>query len=133
MVRHPSVYARLLGEKIAAHNVHVWLVNTGWTGGAYGVGHRMSIDHTRAMVRAALSGKLEGVETREDPIFGFRVPVSCPDVPPGVLDPRSTWDNGLAYDEAARKLAGMFAENFEQYVAFVPPEVRAAGMPGSAK
>jgi phosphoenolpyruvate carboxykinase (ATP) len=133
MVRHPSVYAKLLGEKVAAHHVNVWLVNTGWTGGPYGVGHRMGIDHTRAMVRAALTGKLSGVEMRVDPFFGLRVPVSCPDVPSGVLEPRSTWDNGKAYDEAARKLAGMFAENFEQYAAFVSPEVRAAGMPGTAK
>ena len=84
------------------------------------------------MVRAALSGKLDGVETRVDPFFGLRVPVSCPDVPSEVLEPRSTWENGKAYDETARKLAGMFAENFEQYVTYVPPEVRAAGMPGSA-
>jgi phosphoenolpyruvate carboxykinase (ATP) len=133
MALHPSVYAKLLGEKIAAHDVKVWLVNTGWTGGPVGIGHRMSIDHTRTMVRAALAGKLDGVETREDPFFGLRVPVSCPDVPPGVLDPRSTWDNAVAYDAAARKLAAMFVENFEQYAGYVSPQVRAAGVPGKER
>ncbi len=133
MAQHPSVYAKLLGEKIAAHQVNVWLVNTGWTGGSYGVGRRMSIDHTRAMLRAALAGKLEGVEMRDDPFFGLKVPTNCPEVPAGVLDPRSTWDNGRAYDEAARKLAGMFVENFEQYAGYVSPQVRAAGVPGSGR
>ncbi|MEW6720430.1 MAG: phosphoenolpyruvate carboxykinase (ATP) [Thermodesulfobacteriota bacterium] len=129
MSLHPSVYARLLGEKIAAHRVNVWLVNTGWTGGPYGIGRRVSIDHTRAMLRAALSGKLEGVEMRRDPFFGLMVPARCPEVPAGVLDPRSAWENGAAYDAAARKLAGMFADNFEQYAAHVTPQVRAAGVP----
>jgi len=133
MARHPSVYAKLLGEKIAANKVSVWLVNTGWTGGSYGVGSRMSIDHTRAMVRAALSGKLDGVETRTDPFFGLRVPASCPDVPAEVLDPRSTWESGAAYDETARKLAAMFAENFAQYAGYVPREVLAAGMPAAGR
>ena len=118
---------------VAAHQVNVWLVNTGWTGGSYGVGRRMSIDHTRAMLRAALAGKLEGVEMRDDPFFGLKVPTSCPEVPAGVLDPRSTWDNGRAYDEAARKLAGMFVENFEQYAGCVSPQVRAAGVSGSGR
>jgi phosphoenolpyruvate carboxykinase (ATP) len=90
----------------------------------------MSIDHTRAMVRAALSGKLEGVETRMDRFFRLRVPVSCPGVPSEVLDPRSTWANGKVYDDAARKLAGMFAENFRLYANSVPPEVRDAGVHG---
>ena len=85
MALDPSVYASFLGEKIATHNVKVWLVNTGWTGGPYGTGHRMEIGHTKAMLRAALSGKLDGVGMRVDPVFGLRVPGSCPDVPPEVL------------------------------------------------
>ncbi|MBS1245185.1 MAG: phosphoenolpyruvate carboxykinase, partial [Deltaproteobacteria bacterium] len=127
MALAPSVYAKLLGEKVAAHRVKVWLVNTGWTGGPYGTGHRMSIGYTKAMLRAALAGKLDGVEMREDPVFGLRVPRSCPDVPPGVLDPRSTWKDHAAYDRTARKLAGMFHENFAQYADQVTSGVRAAG------
>jgi phosphoenolpyruvate carboxykinase (ATP) len=128
MALHPSVYARLLGEKVAKHKARVWLLNTGWTGGPYGTGSRMSIDHTRAMLRAALSGKLDGVEMREDPVFGLRIPASCPGVPSKVLDPRSTWKDRAAYDETARKLAGMFDENFSQYAGEAGPQVRAAGV-----
>lgn len=123
----PSVYANLLGEKVAAHNVKVWLVNTGWTGGPYGTGHRMEIGHTKTMLRAALAGKLDGVEMRVDPIFGLRVPGSCPGVPSEVLDQRSTWKDREAYDRTARKLVGMFQENFAQYADQVTPGVRAAG------
>jgi phosphoenolpyruvate carboxykinase (ATP) len=133
MPLHPSVYAKLLGEKISTHKVKVWLLNTGWTGGPYGVGHRMSIDYTRAMLRAALAGKLDGVAMREEPMFGLRVPKNCPGVPAGALDPRSTWKDGAAYDEAARKLAGMFAENFAQYSQYVSPQVRDAGVPGAGR
>jgi phosphoenolpyruvate carboxykinase (ATP) len=128
MARHPSVYARLLGEKIARRGARVWLINTGWTGGPYGTGRRMGIDHTRAMLRAALAGRFEGVEMREDPVFGLRVPRNCPDVPPEVLDPRSTWKDPGEYDRTARALAGMFDENFSQYAGQVEPEVRAAGV-----
>ncbi len=128
MALHPCVYARLLGEKAGRHDVKAWLVNTGWTGGAYGTGRRMNIAHTRAMLRAALAGQLDGVEMREDPVFGLRVPRSCPGVPSQVLDPRSTWTNRAAYDEAARRLAGMFAANFTQYIGQVDPEVQAAGV-----
>jgi len=128
MALAPSVYAKLLGEKVAAHRVKVWLVNTGWTGGPYGTGRRMNINHTKAMLRAALSGKLDGVESREDPVFGLRVPRGCPDVPPEVLDPRSTWKDPAAYDRTARKLAGMFHENFAKYSDQVTPEVRAGGV-----
>ncbi|MGE5189993.1 MAG: phosphoenolpyruvate carboxykinase (ATP) [Gemmatimonadota bacterium] len=128
MALHPSVYAKLLGEKVRSHRVNVWLLNTGWTGGPYGTGRRMSIAHTRAMLRAALSGRLDGVGTREDPLFGLRVPRSCPEVPPEVLDPRSTWTDRSAYDEAARRLAGMFAANFAQYAGQVEPQVVAAGV-----
>jgi len=127
MVLHPTVYARFLGEKIARHQSRVWLVNTGWTGGPYGVGSRMKIAHTRAMISAALSGALDSVEYRTDPVFNLEVPVSCPGVPSEVLDPRSTWKDGTAYDEQARKLAAMFVENFTAFEAEAAPEVRAAG------
>src|SRR4029077_13333625 len=103
------------------------LVNTGWTGGPYGVGKRMSIQYTRAMVSAALDGSLARVETRRDPVFGFAVPTACPGVPGEVLSPRSTWDDGEAYDAAARNLANRFRENFDKFASDVTPEVRAAG------
>src|SRR4051812_4142596 len=127
MPRHPGEYARMLGERLARTDVPVWLVNTGWTGGPYGTGERMNIDHTRAMVRAALNGALDGVPTRTDPNFGVEVPSSCPDVPSEVLQPRSTWADGEAYDREAAALARMFAENFRAYGDGVPESVRAAG------
>jgi phosphoenolpyruvate carboxykinase (ATP) len=127
MPMQPTVYARLLGERLAKHRVHAWLVNTGWTGGPYGVGSRMKIAHTRAMVHAALDGSLADVATREDPVFGFHVPVSCPGVPPEVLDPRGTWKDPAAYDAKARDLAQLFTKNFEQFAPSVTVEVRAAG------
>jgi len=122
-----STYARMLGEKIERHNAQCWLVNTGWTGGPYGVGSRMKLAYTRAMVDAAISGKLDGVETRQDPIFGLHVPVSVPGVPDEVLMPRQTWSDPAAYDEQAKKLAAMFRENFEKFAADVSEAVRAAG------
>ncbi|RMF89983.1 MAG: phosphoenolpyruvate carboxykinase (ATP), partial [Nitrospinota bacterium] len=124
---HPTVYARILGEKIAKHQVDCWLVNTGWSGGPYGVGERMKIAYTRAMVRAALSGKLAQVETEPDPVFRVHVPRSCPDVPSEVLKPRNTWKDKAAYDETARRLARDFVQNFSQFAHEVPEEVRAAG------
>jgi phosphoenolpyruvate carboxykinase (ATP) len=127
MALSPTVYADLLGRKISEHQVNVWLVNTGWSGGPYGVGQRMPIAHTRAMVAAALGGGLEGVATRPDPVFGVGVPVSCPGVPAEVLDPRQTWADAGAYDAQARKLAAMFKKNFEAFAAEVPEEVAAAG------
>ena len=127
MSRRPSVYAKMLGEKIARHDVKVWLVNTGWTGGPHGVGQRMQLAHTRAMVKAALSGELDGVETVQHPVFGIHVPTSCPHVPPAVLDPRTTWADADAYDAQARKLAGMFQKNFETFEQDVTEEIRAAG------
>jgi phosphoenolpyruvate carboxykinase (ATP) len=123
----PGVYATLLGEKIAAHNVDVWLVNTGWSGGPSGVGHRMSIAYTRAMVRAALTGALADIPTRSDPVFGVAVPTACPDVPAQVLDPRSTWSDPQAYDAQAHKLAAMFNANFNAFAASVSEDVRTAG------
>jgi phosphoenolpyruvate carboxykinase (ATP) len=127
MVLHPNVYAKFLGEKIARHDVRVWLVNTGWTGGPYGVGARMKIGHTRAMIRAALSGALNGVPYETDPTFNLDVPVACPGVPPEVLRPRNTWRDVSAYDAQARKLARMFIDNFKAYEDAVEPEVGAAG------
>ncbi|NIP58731.1 MAG: phosphoenolpyruvate carboxykinase [Gemmatimonadetes bacterium] len=125
--RHPAVYAELLGEKLREHGARVWLVNTGWTAGPYGTGHRMDLTHTRAMVRAALAGKLDDVETERDPVFGIHVPVAVPDVPSDVLRPRGTWDDPEAYDAQAEKLAGMFRENFEKYASEAAREIREAG------
>jgi phosphoenolpyruvate carboxykinase (ATP) len=123
----PSTYADLLGERIDRHGAQVWLVNTGWTGGPPGVGHRMPIAYTRAMIGAALNGDLAGAPTRIDPIFGVLVPTTCPGVSPDVLDPRNTWADTDAYDAQAQRLAGMFAANFEQFAGHVGPDVREAG------
>ncbi len=125
MVLHPGVYADLLGKKMAQHNAACWLVNTGWSGGPYGVGQRMKIGHTRAMIRAILNGSLANVETTPDPIFGVQVPVSCPDVPAEVLQPRNTWSDKEAYDRQARDLARRFNENFKKYESGVSEGVRA--------
>ncbi len=127
MVHHPTVYARLLGERIAKHEVNCWLINTGWSGGPYGVGKRMSIKYTRAMVRAVLNGKLNQVSYTTDPLFGLAIPDECPDVPAEVLQPRNTWQDGAAYDAKARHLASLFAENFQQYAAHASDGVKAAG------
>ncbi len=127
MTQRPIVYANLLGKKITEHGVKCWLVNTGWTGGPYGVGSRIKIIYTRAMINAALNGELDNVDYTVDPIFGVHVPTSCPNVPSEVLMPRNTWDDGNAYDAQARKLAGMFAENFKQFSAEVPEGIKAAG------
>jgi phosphoenolpyruvate carboxykinase (ATP) len=127
MPRHPGEYAAMLTERLAAQDATVWLVNTGWTGGPYGTGERMNIDHTRSMVRAALDGRLAGVAMRRDPVFDVAVPVSCPDVPDRFLDPRSTWADPLAYDDAAARLASMFEENFAEYAEGVSEEIRVAG------
>jgi phosphoenolpyruvate carboxykinase (ATP) len=125
--RHPGVYARMLSERLERYDVPVWLVNTGWTGGPYGTGQRMNIDHTRSMVRAALGGQLDGVPTVTDPIFGVEVPTSCPGVPAEVLRPRDTWQDPDAYDARALELARMFAENFAAYADGVSVGVRGAG------
>jgi phosphoenolpyruvate carboxykinase (ATP) len=126
----PSVYAEMLGRKLEEHGARVWLVNTGWTGGAYGEGQRMKLAHTRAMIRAALGGALDDVETRPDAVFGLHIPVSVPGVPDEVLQPRSTWAEPDAYDSAAARLAGMFRENFEKFADSVSEGVRNAGPQG---
>ena len=127
MPRHPGEYARMLVERMERYGAQAWLVNTGWTGGPYGTGERMNINHTRSMVRAALEGRLDDVPTVTDPIFGVEVPTSCPDVPSEVLQPRATWPDPEAYDRQAQRLAEMFAENFERYAEGVGDDVRAAG------
>ncbi len=123
----PETYSRMLGEKITKHGARVWLVNTGWTGGPYGVGERMKLKYTRAMLRAAIEGKLDEVPTEKDPVFGIEVPLECPDVPSQVLKPRDTWKDAAAYDAQAKKLAEMFKENFATYADGVAEEVRSAG------
>jgi phosphoenolpyruvate carboxykinase (ATP) len=115
MVLHPTVYAELLVDKIIKHSVKCWLVNTGWTGGPYGVGKRMSIKYTRTMLNAALTGKLNNVETYVDPIFNLIVPKTCEGIPSEILNPRNTWADKKKYDETAKKLANMFIKNFEQF------------------
>jgi phosphoenolpyruvate carboxykinase (ATP) len=124
---NPGEYAAMLGERISRHSAEVFLVNTGWTGGPYGVGVRMDLDHTRAMVRAATSGALRNVETKRDPIFNLDVPVGCPGVPDDVLDPRSTWPDVEEYEIKARDLARMFTDNFERFRGSVPAEVEKSG------
>lgn len=126
---HPSTYAKMLGEKIQKHQANVWLVNTGWTGGPFGVGARMSLPYTRAMIHAALSGEMDGVPTHPDAHFGLEIPEYCPGVPSEILNPRNTWKDQQAYDEQASKLKGRFEENFAQFEQYVSPEVVAAGGP----
>ncbi|HEU4630840.1 MAG TPA: phosphoenolpyruvate carboxykinase (ATP) [Gemmatimonadaceae bacterium] len=120
-------YAEMLGEKLREHGSHVWLVNTGWSGGPYGVGHRMKLGHTRAMVRALLAGHLDDAPTETDPVFGLAVPTAVPGVPGEVLRARDTWSDPAAYDAQARKLAGMFRQNFEKFTAGVSDAIREAG------
>ncbi len=127
MALPPPVYSKLLGNLVAKHNVRCWLINTGWVNGPYGVGKRISIKHTRAMVNAALAGELDDVETREDPNFGLFVPTSCPGVPADVLDPTSGWTDKSAYDAKAKELAGLFHKNFEKYTDDVEQAVKEAG------
>jgi len=125
--RHPGEYAAMLVDRLERWDVPVWLVNTGWTGGPYGTGHRMNIAHTRQMVRAALDGRLDRVPTRLDPLFRVEVPLEVPDVPAAVLDPRSTWADPGEYDRRAAELARMFAANFAAYADGVSPAIRESG------
>jgi phosphoenolpyruvate carboxykinase (ATP) len=128
MPRRPEVYGNLLREKIARHGATCWLVNTGWTGGAYGTGRRMPIRATRSLLTAALDGSLHTVQFRKDPNFGFDVPVSVPGVEDRLLDPRRTWADPEAYDRQAAKLVQMFADNFAQYVPYIDEDVKAAAI-----
>jgi phosphoenolpyruvate carboxykinase (ATP) len=131
LVWHPTKYAEMLGELLERHSdAKVWLVNTGWSGGAYGVGSRMKLSHTRAMVRAALAGRLEGVPVKTDPVFGLAVPTAIDGVPSHVLDARSTWKDAAAYDAQAAKLAGMFRDNIGKFGKAVSDRILAAGPKG---
>jgi len=127
MALAPTVYAKLLGDKIAQHKVEVWLINTGWSGGSYGQGQRIILGFTRAMVKAVLSGALKDVATQPDPIFGMAIPLSCPGVPDEMLNPRNTWKDKAAYDSKARELAAMFEKNFAENASDAPPEIKQAG------
>jgi phosphoenolpyruvate carboxykinase (ATP) len=123
---HPGQYAAMLGKKMKEHKVNVWMVNTGWSGGAYGVGSRMKLAYTRAMISAALEGKLDQVDYQPHPVFGVLMPASCPGVPAEILNPRSTWKDPAAYDSKSKDLAQQFIRNFEKYAAGVSPEILAA-------
>ncbi len=127
MVRPPAFYAELLADRIRTHGVDCWLVNTGWTGGPYGVGHRMPIGHTRALLDAALEGRLADAELVTDPVFGLQVPTAVDGVPAEILNPRATWADPAAYDTKARDLAARFHANFAQFEADASDEIRAAG------
>ncbi len=129
LVWHPTKYAELLGDLIDEHKSQVWLVNTGWSGGPFGVGKRMKLGYTRAMVHAALGGALDGIKTRTDPVFGLAVPQAIPNVPTEILDPRATWSDPAAYDTQAKKLAEMFRKNFEKF-GTVATKIREAGPQG---
>lgn len=126
MVHHPSVYANLLRDKINEHKANVWLVNTGWSGGGYGVGSRMKIAYTRSLLRAALTGALDSVEFAKDSFFNLSIPTSCDGVPSEILNPRNTWADANAYDEKAKHLTGLFEENFKQFADSVEEGVRNA-------
>jgi phosphoenolpyruvate carboxykinase (ATP) len=128
--RAPQVYAKMLGERLRKHNAQCWLVNTGWSGGAFGVGKRMSLKYTRAIVNAVLDGSLSDVEFVTEPAFGLSIPVSCPNVPPELLNPRHSWEDKKAYDAQAALLAQKFKANFQEFDA--PPQVRAAGPQGTS-
>jgi len=127
MVHHPYKYAELLKRKIERYGVNCWLVNTGWVGGPYGIGHRISIKHTRALLEAALTGALLDVEYQTDRIFGFHVPKTCPGVPDAVLRPSESWSDKEHYEQKYRQLAARFIENFKKFQAGCPEEIVAAG------
>jgi phosphoenolpyruvate carboxykinase (ATP) len=123
---HPGFYAKMLGEKMKENNVNIWMINTGWSGGAYGVGNRMKLSYTRAMITAALNGELDSVEFEAHSVFGMMMPKTCPNVPKEILHPKFTWANRDEYDDTAKKLAQMFINNFEKYAAEVTDEILAA-------
>jgi phosphoenolpyruvate carboxykinase (ATP) len=127
LVWHPSKYAELLAAKMKQHKARVWLVNTGWGGGAHGTGQRISLKHTRAIIDAIHTGALAQVKTQRDATFGFDVIAECPNVPPEMLIPRHAWADKAAYDATAKKLAGLFKDNFKTYEAGASEEVKAAG------
>ncbi|MPN17366.1 Phosphoenolpyruvate carboxykinase (ATP) [bioreactor metagenome] len=126
----PLVYAKLLGEKLEQHHTNVFLINTGWSGGPYGVGKRMKLSYTRAMVTAAIEGKLNRVSWQLDPIFNIYIPTECPEVPSEVLNPRNTWADKEAYDAQAQRLAQLFTKNFAKFKGNIPDEIISAGPKG---
>ena len=130
---HPTKYADMLGEKMKQHDVHIWLVNTGWSGGAYGTGERMKLRFTRAMISAALNGELDKVDYKEHPVFGVSFPTTCPNVPADILDPRGTWKDKAAYDATADKLAKQFNDNFAKYADGASAEILAAAPRSAVK
>jgi phosphoenolpyruvate carboxykinase (ATP) len=123
MPLHPGKYAQMLGNKMQEHKVNVWLINTGWTGGPYGIGKRINITYTRAMITAAIEGKLNTIAFDIHPVFGISAPKECPGVPAEILNPRNTWNDTAAYDEKAKYLGGLFIKNFEKYKDRVSEEV----------
>jgi phosphoenolpyruvate carboxykinase (ATP) len=123
---HPAVYARMLGDKMQAHQVNVWLINTGWTGGCYGTGHRINLSHTRALIKAALENKFAGIDFGTHEIFDFAIPKECPGVPSQLLSPRNTWSDKNAYEQKATYLASLFIKNFEKYSSGVTDDILAA-------
>jgi phosphoenolpyruvate carboxykinase (ATP) len=127
MPLHPSVYAEMLGRKMQEAGVNVWLVNTGWSGGSFGVGERIKLRYTRAMITAALEGALDQVGFEEHPIFGLHYPTTCPNVPDEILDPRQTWADATEYDKVALDLAQRFNKNFVQFAAGCSDEILAGG------
>lgn len=127
---HPGKYAEMLGQKLREHNVDVWMINTGWSGGPYGVGQRMKLGYTRAMITAVLNGTLQDVPRVPHPVFGMEIPTSCPDVPSELLNPRNTWADGTNYDAKALELAAMFRKNFDKYASGVSAEILAAAPKG---
>ena len=127
LVWHPGKYAELLAEKLTEHNANVWLVNTGWSGGAYGAGKRMKLSYTRAIIDAIHQGTLADSPTQDDPVFGFGVVTKCPDVPDATLIPQQSWQDKAAYTATAKKVADLFIKNFKKYEAGVSQAVRDAG------
>jgi len=127
MVHRPAFYAEVLRRKIERHEVNCWLLNTGWVGGPYGVGKRISIKYTRTMLNATLDGKLLNVEYFTDPVFGFQVPKTCPEIPDGVMNPAAAWPDKDAYMKRYKGLASRFIDNFKKFADDCPDDVRAAG------
>ncbi|MDX1666850.1 MAG: phosphoenolpyruvate carboxykinase (ATP), partial [Saprospiraceae bacterium] len=127
MMWHPNKYAELLAQKIKKHEATAWLVNTGWTGGGYGVGSRISLKYTRAIIDAIHEGSFDQVETKSEPYFGFDIPTSCPGVPSEILIPKNTWDDKQQYEKAREKLVGLFRNNFKKFEKGVNPDILKAG------
>ena len=127
MVHHPATYAQLLKQKIERYRVNCWLVNTGWVGGSFGIGKRISIRYTRSLLSAALTGNLAQVEYYQDPVFGFDVPKTCPDIPNDVLKPWKSWSSKEEYERRYKDLAQRFIQNFAKFESDTPPEVTKAG------